>query len=327
MLHDLRDEDRAPATGQPARLMRVVSLLPSATEIICALGATDMLVGISHECDYPARVRGLPTLTRPKIRVDTPSATIDRDVRALVAQGLSVYEIDVARLRALAPDVIVTQQQCEVCAVSFSEVAAAAREALDHEPVIVSLTPLTLGDVWDDVRRVAVALGREARAEELIAEAQARLGAVRARTAALPRPVVACVEWLDPLMTAANWIPEMVTIAGGTYPFAAAGAHSSATSWATLAAAAPDVVVLMPCGFTVAQTRRELAVLEAHEEWRALPAVRAGRVSVVDGSAYFNRPGPRLVESTEILASLVHPEACNLDSVKATAVASRRCEP
>jgi iron complex transport system substrate-binding protein len=143
----------------------------------------------------------------------------------------------------------------------------------------------------------------------------------------LPRPVVACVEWIDPLMTAANWIPEMVAIAGGTYPFAAAGAHSSATSWATLAAAAPDVVVLMPCGFTVAQTRRELAVLEAHEEWRALPAVRAGRVSVVDGSAYFNRPGPRLVDSTEILASLVHPEASNLDSSKATAVASRGCEP
>jgi iron complex transport system substrate-binding protein len=307
--------------------MRVVSLLPSATEIVCALGAADTLVGVSHECDYPPRVRGLPALTRPKIRIDTPSATIDRDVRALVAQGLSVYEIDVARLRALAPDVIVTQQQCEVCAVSFSEVEAAARQALDHAPVIVSLTPLTLDDVWNDVRRVAVALGREDRGDELIAEARARLDAVRARTAALPRPVVACVEWLDPLMTAGNWIPEMVTIAGGTYPFAAAGVPSSATSWSALAAAAPDVVVLMPCGFTIAQTRRELAALEAREEWRTLPAVRAGRVSVVDGSAYFNRSGPRLVESTEILASLVHPQACNLDTLKATAVASRRCEP
>jgi len=289
--------------------LRIVSLLPSATEIVCALGAADQLVGVSHECDYPPEIRGLPTLTRPKIRVDATSAAIDRDVRALVAQGLSVYEIDVERLRALAPDVIVTQQQCEVCAVSFSEVEAAARRALDREPVIVSLTPLTLGDVWEDIGRVAAALGRAERARAVIDDAQARLAAVRARTAGLPRPVVACVEWLEPPMTAANWIPEMVEIAGGAYPFATAGAHSTTTSWEALVSAAPEVVVLMPCGFTIAQTRRELAALVARAEWRALPAVRAGRASVVDGNAYFNRPGPRLVDSTELLARLVQPAA------------------
>ncbi|HEY2389238.1 MAG TPA: cobalamin-binding protein [Candidatus Binatia bacterium] len=288
---------------------RIVSLLPSATEIVCALGAGAQLVGVSHECDHPPEVRGLPTLTRPKIRVDATSAAIDRDVRALVTQGLSVYEVDVERLRALAPDVIVTQQQCEVCAVSFAEVEEAARRALDRAPLIVSLTPRMLDDVWADFARVGAALGRDSRARVLIDETRERLAAVRARTAGLPRPVVACVEWLDPPMTAANWIPEMIEIAGGAYPFAAAGAHSTTTSWPALVAAAPEVVVLMPCGFTIAQTRRELPTLLARPEWRALPAVRAGRASVVDGNAYFNRPGPRLVDSTELLARLVQPAA------------------
>ncbi len=288
--------------------MRIVSLLPSATEIVCALGAGDALVGVSHECDHPASVIGLPQLTRPKIRVDAPSAAIDRDVRVLIARGLSVYEIDVDRLRALAPDVIVTQEQCDVCAVSFAEVQAAVRSALDHELRIVSLTPRVLNDVWEDIRRVAAALDKTARAEELLASLRARLAAVADRTAGHPRPVVACLEWLEPLMTGGNWIPELVAIAGGVYPFAVAGALSATTSWQALRAAEPEVLVLMPCGFTIAQTQRELAALTEREEWRALPAVRAGRVSVVDGSAYFNRPGPRLVESAEILAALVHPE-------------------
>jgi iron complex transport system substrate-binding protein len=288
--------------------MRVASLLPSATEIVCALGAGDALVGVSHECDYPARVRTLPRLTRPKVRIDASSAVIDRDVRALVARGLGVYDIDVDGLRALAPDVIVTQEQCDVCAVSVAEVEAAVRVALASTPVIVSLAPRALGDVWDDVRRVAAALGRPVRGDALVATAQARLAALATRTAARPRPVVACLEWLDPPMIGGNWMPELVAIAGGTYPFAAAGAPSAAIAWDDLAAAAPDVLVVMPCGFTIEQTRRELPALAARPQWRALPAVRAGRVSVVDGGAYFNRPGPRLVDSAEILAALVHPD-------------------
>jgi iron complex transport system substrate-binding protein len=287
--------------------MRIVSLLPSATEIVCALGAGDALVGVSHECDYPPRVRGLPVLTRPKLRVDAASADIDRDVRALVARGLGVYEIDVERLAALAPDVIVTQQQCEVCAVSFAEVEAAVRGVLPSSATIVSLTPVTLDDVWADVARVADALGASARAAAVVGESRARLARLAGRTAALPRPTVACIEWLDPLMTAGNWIPELVAIAGGSYPFREPGGASGTTSWQALRDAAPDVVVLMPCGFTVAQTERELEAFTARAEWRALPAVRSGRVSVVDGSAYFNRPGPRLVESAEILAEIVHP--------------------
>jgi iron complex transport system substrate-binding protein len=188
--------------------MRVVSLLPSATEIVCALGAADALVGISHECDYPPRVRGLPTLTRPKVRVDGASGEIDREVRALVARGLSVYEIDVERLAALAPDVIVTQQQCEVCAVSFAEVEAAVRTVLPSSAVIVSLTPCALDDVWRDILRVADALGCPDRGTALVAGARARLDGLAARTAGLGRPTVACVEWLDPHMMCGNRIQE-----------------------------------------------------------------------------------------------------------------------
>ncbi len=289
--------------------MRIVSLIPSATEIVCALGAARELVGVSHECDFPPEVCALPALTRPKIRVDATSAAIDQSVRALVERGLSVYEIDVARLAALAPDVIVTQQHCEVCAVSYSEVVAAVREVLGPATVIVSLAPNVLADVWRDVAAVGAALGRAERASALVAELQQGLETIRAATAGGDRPVTACIEWLDPLMTAGNWVPELVDIAGGAYPFRRAGEMSHFVGWDALVAAAPEVAVLMPCGFKIEQTRRELATFTSRPEWRALPAVRSGRAAVVDGNAYFNRPGPRLVESAAILARLIHPDA------------------
>ncbi len=290
--------------------MRVVSLLPGATEIVCALGAGDELVGVSHECDHPAWVRGLPMVTRSKVDPRADSVSIDDGVRALLTAGLALYEIDVAMLAALRPDVIVTQHQCDVCAVSFEEVEAAARTTIGADVRIVSLAPRVLADVWDDLDRVAGALGRESEARELRGRLAARLATLSARTAALDRPTVACIEWIDPLMLAANWTPELVTIAGGSYPFAIAGAASVASAWPALVAARPDTVVLMPCGFPIAQTRRELDRLRVRPEWRALEAVRGGRASVVDGNAFFNRPGPRLVESAEILAAVLHPDAC-----------------
>ena len=289
--------------------MRIVSLIPSATEIVCALGAGAELVGVSHECDFPPAVRGLPALTRPKIRIDRPSAEIDQSVRALVERGLGVYEIDVDGLAAAAPDVIVTQDQCDVCAVSYADVVAAARRVLGTDAVIVSLAPNTLGDVWRDVAAVGAALERDAAATALIADMQERLARVRAATAGRQRPVTACIEWLEPLMTAGTWMPELVEIAGGVYPFAAAGTMSRVITWTALVDAAPEVAVLLPCGFTIAQTRRELAAVTARPEWRVLPAVRAGRAAVAAGNAYFNRPGPRLVESAAILARLLHPGA------------------
>jgi len=217
--------------------------------------------------------------------------------------------------------VIVTQQQCEVCAVSYREVEAAARAALGAGVTIVSLAPVALSDIWADVERVGAALGREQEAAALIGRARERLAAVARRTAGRPRPVVACIEWLEPLMLAGNWMPELVELAGGSYPFAAAGAPSATSTWGALVEAHPEVVVLMPCGFTIAQTRRELARLVERPEWQVLPAVRAGRASIADGSAYFNRPGPRIVESVEILAALVHPEEAGGESRPRTAAA------
>ncbi len=288
--------------------MRIVSLIPSATEIVCALGARSELVGVSHECDFPPDVRRLPALTRPKIPLDGASAAIDRSVRGLVARGLGVYDIDVPRLAALAPDVIVTQQQCEVCAVSYADVERAARDVLGPGTAIVSLAPNALDDVWRDVGAVGAALGRASQAAALVARLRRQLDDVAAAVADTERAVTACIEWLDPLMLAGNWIPELVAVAGGSYPFGVAGEASHVVEWDVLLSAEPAVAVVMPCGFGIEQTRRELAALTARTEWRALPAVRAHRAAIVDGNAYLNRPGPRLVESAAILARLIHPE-------------------
>jgi iron complex transport system substrate-binding protein len=290
--------------------MRVVSMLPSATEIVCALGAGASLVGVSHECDHPAEIRGLPAVTRARLDPRGTSITIDDEVRTLIAAGLGIYEIDLELLRALRPDVIVTQHQCDVCAVPYAEVEAAARSVFGAGVTIVSLAPRRLADVWDDIDRVASALDRRSAGVTLRAGIDERFGRLATMTASLPRPAVACIEWLEPLMTAGNWMPELVASAGGRYPFTAPGEASGVTTWEAVAEHQPEVVVVMPCGFPIAQTRRELDRVRARPEWQALAAVRAGRASVVDGNAYFNRPGPRLVESAEILAALVHPAIC-----------------
>jgi len=291
--------------------MRIASLLPSATEIVAALGLAEQIVGVSHECDYPPEIVGRPVLTEPKLDPRGTSAEIDAAVRRLVRDGLSVYRIREDALRAAHPDLIVTQEQCEVCAVSVHEVEAAARTLLGGAVSIVSLKPNRLDEVLDDFTRVAAAAGVEAAGARLVAASRARLARLRERLApARSHPRVACIEWLDPLMVAGNWVPELVELAGGRYELAAAGAHSPTMSWDALIAAAPDVVILMPCGFTLEQTRRELPQLCARPEWRALPAVRNGRAYAVDGNAYLNRPGPRLIDSAELLAGLIQPGHC-----------------
>ncbi|MBI3302580.1 MAG: cobalamin-binding protein [Deltaproteobacteria bacterium] len=289
---------------------RIVSLLPSSTEIVCSLGLGDRLVGVSHECDYPPEVVGLPVLTAPKLNPHGTSAMIDARVRAIVQEGLSVYRINTDVLQALQPDLIVTQDQCEVCAVSLPEVEEAVRCFLTPGVKVISLKPQRLSDIWDDIRRVAQAAGRESVAEEVLKGLKRRVWKVEQQTRHLPRPRVACLEWLDPLMAAGNWIPELVEIAGGEYTFAAAGAHSPKITWEALVDYQPEVMVIMPCGFKIPQTQADLPVLTAHPQWRALPAVQANRVFVADGNAYYNRPGPRIVESIEILAEILHPEEC-----------------
>jgi iron complex transport system substrate-binding protein len=286
---------------------RVVSLLPAATEIVCALGLEERLVGRSHECDHPASVARLPVCTRARIP-DGNSREIHAGVGALLARGLSLYDVDVALLRELGPDVIVTQDQCSVCAVHLRDLEAALADWTGAPCQIVSLSPRTLGDVFSDFGRVGRALGAEASARHLAQRLAGRISEVGERTGALPvRPTVVCLEWLEPLMAAGNWMPELVAIAGGRSLLGGIGTHSPAIDWKRLHDADPDVLVVTACGFDLLRSLRELECVRERPEWRALRAVREGRAYVADGNAYFNRSGPRLVESLEILAEILHP--------------------
>jgi iron complex transport system substrate-binding protein len=288
---------------------RILSLLASATETVCALGFEKHLVGRSHECDYPESVKRLPVCTQPKFPTDGTSYQIDQRVKAILQEGLSIYRIDAEKLRELRPDVIVTQDHCQVCAVSLSDVEQALANYVDGRPAIVSLHPNNLGDVWRDMHRIAEALGVPERGKELVLELTRRMAPIAKTAQTLePRPRVACIEWLDPLMAAGNWMPELVEIAGGVNLFGSAGKHSPYLSWNDLCAADPDVILLLPCGWDIERTRQDLPVLTKRPEWAKLKAVAAGRAYLLDGNQYFNRPGPRLVESLEILAELLHPE-------------------
>jgi iron complex transport system substrate-binding protein len=290
--------------------LRIVSLIASATEIVCALGYRGQLVGRSHECDFPASVAGLPVCTQPKFKTEVPSIEIDQQVRRIIAEALSVYRVDADRLRELRPDVVITQDQCRVCAVSLHDVEEALCNWLETRPRVVSLEPHALGDVWGDIRRVAEALGEPARGEELVSSLQQRMAGVSDKVRTLAsRPTVACIEWIDPLMAAGNWMPELVEMAGGVNLFGLAGKHSPWMTWEDLQEKDPDVIVVLPCGFDIERSRREMPALTARPGWNALRAVRRRRVYLTDGNAYFNRPGPRLADSLEILAEIFHPGA------------------
>ncbi|HEX8489932.1 MAG TPA: cobalamin-binding protein [Chthoniobacterales bacterium] len=288
---------------------RIISLLPSATEIVAALGFGDHLVGRSHECDFPPGVEGLPICSSTKVPADGTSYEIDERVKQIVAEGLSVYRVDADRLGRLRPDLILTQTQCAVCAVTPRDLEQALCAWTGAQPAIVSLEPNDLADVWNDIRRVAEALGVPDRAEKLIGGLTERLAAIRAQAReATSRPGVGAIEWLGPLMAGGNWMPELIEIAGGRSLFAKAGEHSNWLDWAVLVQADPEVILLLPCGFKIAQTIRDLNLLTDNPAWADLRAVREGRVYVIDGHHYFNRPGPRLVESAEIVAEVLHPD-------------------
>ena len=289
---------------------RVASLLPSATEIVCAVGAEADLVGISHECDFPESVRRLPALTRARLRPVRSSGEIDREVRSVLQAALAVYEIELERLEAARPDVIVTQDLCDVCAVSFDDVCAATA-ALVHQPIrIVNLHPTRLDDIWADIARVAEALGRQAQGAAVVSDLRARSREIARRSSATTvRPRVVSIEWLDPVMLGGMWMPELVEQAGGVPLVTRSGDHAPTVSMETLRSLTPDVVLIKPCGFPLARSVEELSVLKTSLPWESWRAVQEGRVYVADGNAYFNRPGPRIVESLEILAACLHPEA------------------
>ncbi|MEY4579383.1 MAG: hypothetical protein RL701_4086 [Pseudomonadota bacterium] len=296
----------------------VVSLLPSATEIICLLGARDQLLGVSHECDFPAAAcsAGLPQLTAARTTLTSShgaapsSALIDQTVRDLVSNALAIYDLDASALAALQPDVIITQDLCHVCAVSFAAVCSAV-DQLTHKHVnIVSLQPMLLEHVWSDVMRIGAALGRHAEAALAVADLRARVDELAKRAALQPRaPSVLTIEWLSPVMISGLWLPELITLAHATPLVTQPGEHAPTLTRAQLATLDPDVVVIKPCGFKLERTLEELPVLRDALPWQQYSAVRAGHVYVADGNAYFNRPGPRLVESLEILAACAHPGA------------------
>lgn len=292
--------------------MRIVSLIASATEIICALGFQDNLVGRSHECDFPAGIESLPALSSPKIDVHGASAEIDQRVKDIVRQGLSVYDVDADLLKALKPDVIVTQDQCEVCAVSLSDVEAAVSDWTGGRPRVVSLKPESMHDVWQDIRKVGDALRARERAEALVLDIQQEMEEISAECEGLVPPlVVACIEWIDPLMAAGNWVPEMVHLLHARCAFGAPGAHSGYITWEDIKKKDPNVIIAMPCGFDVERTLQDMPVLSGKPEWGDLKAVRHGRVYVTDGSQYFNRPGPRLRESLQMMAEMCYPGRFN----------------
>jgi len=289
---------------------RVASLLPAATEIVCALGAEADLVGISHECDFPETVRRLPALTRARVRPVGASRDIDREIRLVLQDALAVYEIELARLEAARPDVIVTQDLCDVCAVSFSDVCAATAALVHQEIRIVNLHPTRFDDIWADIARVADALGRTAEGAAVVRGLQARASAITTRSSGRgERPRVVAVEWLDPVMLGGMWMPELIERGGGIPLVTRPGDHAPTLTRDALQGLAPDVVLIKPCGFPLGRTLEELPLLRASLPWESWRAVQAGRVYIADGNAYFNRPGPRIVESLEILAACLHPEA------------------
>jgi iron complex transport system substrate-binding protein len=291
---------------------RIVSLIASSTEILCALGLEPYLAGRSHECDYPLSVRKLPACTEAKLQIEAPSSEIDRQVKTILEQALSIYRVDAEQLRALRPTHIVTQTQCEVCAVSLKDVERALSEWLGRSPLgrpqIISLAPFALADVWMDIQHLADAFGIAARGRALVARLQSRINTVAEKARLLSRPSVASIEWIAPLMASGNWMPELIELAGGRNLFGEAGRHAPWLEWSAVLSADPDYLLILPCGFDIVRIRREIPALTALAGWQDLRAVQHKRVYLFDGNQYFNRPGPRLVESLEILAEILHPE-------------------
>jgi len=299
--------------GQPHLTMRIVSLLPSLTELVCTLGRGGDLVGVTHECDYPAGVEMLPHLTRSKIPGAASSAQID----ALVAQQAgSLYELDESLLAELKPDLILTQEQCDVCAVNEATVRRAA-QCLTNHATVESVNPTTLGEVFAMFRRVGELIGAALPADRLVAQFEktaaeiARRKRARASAGSMPeRPRVLLLEWLDPPFCSGHWNPEIIEKGGGVEALGGSGLQSRRVTWAEVASSRPDVIIVSPCGYSLDRALAEIDVLGDRAEWRSLAAVRAGRVAVVDGSAYFSRPGPRLEASLRIAAAAIDPDSC-----------------
>jgi len=288
---------------------KIVSLLPAATEIVCALGLEENLVGRSHECDYPEPVKQLPVCSEANIPDNIGSAAIDTKVKELLTDALSVYTVKRDLIKQLRPDVVITQAQCEVCAVSLKEVEEALEDCLDKQSTIISLQPDSLGAIFNNIQEVAAVLDVPASGEQLIEDLQERVGIISHKLKFMEnKPTVACIEWLEPMMVSGNWVPELVTIAGGVPILAENGKHSPYVKWEDIQQHDPDVIVVMPCGFSIERTMKEVNLLLQLPGFAEMKAVKNDRFYIADGNQYFNRPGPRIVDSIEILAEITHPK-------------------
>lgn len=285
--------------------MKICSLLPSATEILFALGLGDQVAGVSHECDCPPEARSKPVLIRSRITHTESAAAIDEQVREFLERGESLYSVDFEKLRAIEPDLIVTQDLCHVCAATPDDLGAALGQ-LERQPRVVTLNPHSLADVCADIRAVGAATERVEQANAVVAEFERGIANVERSVAGLDRPRVLCLEWLDPPYVAGHWVPEMVERAGGVDVLGRPGKPSFRVEWETVLAARPEVIVIMPCGYSLAAARAEFHNLLLPTGWKNLPAVRGGRVFVVEASGYFSRPGPRLAAGLAILAGAIH---------------------
>jgi iron complex transport system substrate-binding protein len=290
--------------------MRIVSLIPSATEILFAFGIGEEICGVSHECDFPPEARAKRVVVHPRIPEGLPAAEIERRVREYVSRGESLYVVDAAALAELDPDLIITQDLCHVCAATPDDLAAALH-GLPRTPRILTLDPQSLADVYENIHRVAEAAGRAPEAARVVAALQSRVAAVERAVAGRPRPRVLCLEWLDPPYPGGHWVPEMVAYAGGIDVLGKIRVPSVPVTWDAVLATQPEVAFIMPCGYGAEKAAAEYSAAPLPAPWADLPAVRTGRVFCVDGSAYYSRSGPRLVDGIEILAALIHPECAD----------------
>ena len=291
--------------------MRILSLISSSTEIIYSLGLGSKIIGRSHECDYPPHIRILPFCTEPRFDINGNSLQIDNNIKSLLQDALSVFLIDEKKLNELKPDIIITQSQCEVCAVSLNDLEKAVENIIGESPKIVSTEPHSLDDVWKDILKIGIALNVEKKAHSLIQKLKLRIQKLKSLTKGLNTPSVVCIEWIEPLMAAGNWVPELVKLANGINLIGSRGEHSPWIDIKKVVDQNPDKIIIMPCGYNIEKTESEMSSLTIDKEWNSLRAVQNNQVYITDGNQYFNRPGPRLIDSLEILVEIIHNQKYN----------------
>lgn len=288
--------------------MRIVSLLPSATEIISELGFKDQIIGRSHECDHPRSIKDLPALTDSSVKNTGNSTEIDKSIKSLLKNGLSIFNVKADMLAEIDPDIVFTQDHCEVCAVALDDVTSAVNTYCGKNTEVVSLSPTNLAEIYHSIKIIGRRLDAEEKANQVITDIQLRMDIIRNTVIGEQVKRIVCLEWIEPLMTGGNWIPELVEIAGGEYLLSEPGNHSTWVDWGDIITENPDVILVMPCGYDIGQTVNEMHLLTQKEGWNSTKAVENNEVYILDGNRYFNRPGPRIYESTRILGEILHPK-------------------